>query len=71
MSEKYNDGWIPCDERMPDKIGTYLVTVKHFGVTFASFTGPKDNLHFNANVIAWRPIPRPYKAKEKDNEFKH
>lgn len=55
-----NDGWIPCSERLPEEKGTYLVTIKHFGITFARFSGMKDNLHFDSNVIAWQPLPQPY-----------
>lgn len=53
--------WIPCSERLPEEKGTYLVTVKKFGVTFARFTGQKDNLHFDSEVIAWMPLPEPFK----------
>ena len=63
LAEEYNNGWIPCSERLPDKKGTYLVTVEKFGVTFARFTGQKDNLHFDANVIAWQSLPAPYQLK--------
>ena len=55
-------GWIPCSERLPDKEGTYLVTLKSFKtITFADFKDVKHNPHFNANkVIAWQPLPQPY-----------
>ena len=57
-----DDGWIPCSERLPDKEGTYLVTLKSFKtITFADFKDVKHNPHFNANkVIAWQPLPQPY-----------
>ena len=53
--------WIPCSERLPSKKGTYLVTVKLFGVTFGRFTGQRNDLHFDSNVIAWQPLPQPYR----------
>lgn len=60
------DRWIPCSERLPKEKGTYLVTVKNFGVTFGRFTGQKDNLHFDSNVIAWQPLPAPYIIEESE-----
>ena len=64
--EAYENGmamnWIPCSQELPKEKGTYLVTVKNFGVTFSRFTGQKDNLYFDSNVIAWMPIPMPYKV---------
>ena len=65
--------WIPCSERLPEKDGQYLVTVKNltgyeqlcndvfecefFGKDWI-FKGWKDN-----RVIAWMPLPEPYKGE--------
>ena len=60
-------GWIPCSERLPDKEGTYLVTLKKWEtITFARFTDIKTNPHFNALVIAWMPLPQPYTEEQKE-----
>ena len=59
--------WIPCSERLPDKEGTYLVTLKKWEtITFARFTDIKTNPHFNALVIAWMPLPQPYTEEQKE-----
>lgn len=62
--EKYNNGWIPCSEQLPEKEGKYLVTLDKWNiVSFADFKNLKYNPHFNAPVIAWQPLPEPYKEK--------
>ena len=62
-----SSGWIPCRERLPDKEGTYLVTLKKWEtITFARFTDIKTNPHFNALVIAWMPLPQPYTEEQKE-----
>ena len=66
--------WILCSERLPDKAGKYIVSVKNMAGfwildnpvfvcdyefdTFI-FQGWEDN-----DVIAWMPLPEPYR-KEK------
>ena len=64
--------WIPCSERLPDKNGFYLCTTKD-GETILEFNfgNPhyKDEPSFvsdflgrcNPYVIAWMPLPEPYK----------
>ena len=64
VAEEYNGGWIPCSERLPEKEGKYLVTLDKWNiVSFADFKNLKYNPHFNAPVIAWQPLPEPYKPK--------
>ena len=66
-STNISSGWIPCSERLPDKEGTYLVTLKKWEtITFARFTDIKTNPHFNALVIAWMPVPQPYTEEQKE-----
>lgn len=66
-STNSSSGWIPCSERLPDKEGTYLVTLKKWEtITFARFTDIKTNPHFNAPVIAWMPLPEPYTEEQKE-----
>lgn len=69
LAEKYNNGWIPCSERLPEKATTYEVTkeifinskkqyiVDHclFGTEGEWICSPKEK------VIAWQPLPEPYK----------
>lgn len=61
------NGWIPCFERLPEKDGEYLVSLKLFRgdvltATLKFFNGewlsyPDDK------VLAWMPLPEPYKAE--------
>ena len=68
--------WIPVSERLPEENGQYLVTVKNltgyeqlsnnvFECEFFEkdwiFKGWKDN-----KVIAWMPLPKPYKAESEE-----
>lgn len=65
--------WIPCSERLPEVSGKYLVTVKwsndneneHIYIT-TSWYKEWDDVGWDwseFNVIAWRPLPEPYKEK--------
>jgi hypothetical protein len=54
--------WIPVSERLPEKSGKYLVTVKNGNVyagTYDAFSGK-----FQCAATAWRPLPTPYKESE-------
>ena len=73
-TQRDND-WIPCSERLPSEKGKYLVTAKNetgwwilennvFVCEYAFdtfiFQGWEDN-----EVIAWQPLPAPYKGEQK------
>ena len=73
--------WIPVSERLPEEIKTkghglcnVLVTHKHAGIFRTSFAVfDKDKFYTNNNfkhedksVIAWMPLPEPYKAESED-----
>jgi len=53
--------WIPISERLPEKYGTYLVTVKEGYMTLGIWIG---ELEYWANVVAWMQSPEPYKGGE-------
>lgn len=68
--------WIPIEERVPKKSGTYLVTYhpcywgqvnKDVVVGIDTFRG-KTSWAKNKyqNVIAWMPLPEPYLRSDKD-----
>ena len=67
--------WIPCSERLPEENGNYLVTVEaNDGTASIKFQmvdhyGPKW-LHEGKRekVIAWMPLPEPYKAESEEND---
>ena len=67
--------WIPCSERLPEEGRKVLVT-DIFGVYVGEFIDAEENWggeHFvnehgmqSKSVIAWMPLPEPYKEVEKD-----
>ena len=79
-AEKYNNGWIPCSERMPEEAFGCLVTVIDCNpVTLTEFENilpyvvgydgdgwnDADGETIPFEVIAWMPLPEPYKEGEK------
>ena len=78
VAEEYNNGWIACSDRLPDKAGyEVLATLENsFGqrrVTII-FTGYGDESFWHCNnkeydleawkVIAWQPLPELYKEND-------
>lgn len=63
------DKWIPCDERLPDIEKKVLVTIWCHRVEqgFLSRKGKwfviADDGINEATVIAWKPLPKPYKKE--------
>jgi hypothetical protein len=55
--------WIPVSERLPDKNGRYLVTVKQGYITFGAWVDVAENW---AQVTAWMPLPEPYEPQESE-----
>lgn len=59
--------WIPCSERLPEYPGVYMTTLdygKHGLSTGARYYHGKYFKWMNECVIAWMPLPDPYKALE-------
>ena len=76
VAEEYNNGWISCSERLPDSGQSVIVSYKDRFLTQADGTceGWYDapNMRWllsdyecsdNAEVIAWSPLPAPYKKE--------
>jgi hypothetical protein len=68
--------WIPCTERLPEEGGDYLVTTKWKG-SYSGDTYIETNMAVYREkleewdckgVIAWMPLPEPYKAESEDEE---
>lgn len=66
--KKDNNGWILCSERLPDKSGEYLTYVDYADETFIAIDEidcdgimKEWNCTPNYHVIAWQPLPKPYK----------
>lgn len=64
--------WIPCSERLPEKMDMYLATVdygKHGrGVVSLWYHNSEIgwDARFQNDVLAWMPLPEPYKAGDPD-----
>ena len=74
-AERYNNGWIPCSEKLPDVRQDVLVTVKYTGFMGMHGYWIKTG-HMEAEndwwgdcaggeVIAWMELPSAYRPKEK------
>lgn len=66
----YNNGWIPCSERLPEVDVAVLVTHQNGNVQMAqlSKTGnfviyDEDCGFFSIPVIAWQPLPQSFDDK--------
>lgn len=83
------DKWIPCEERLPEKYGDYLVAIiPKAGVLwqrimiarYSDLMGicvqpsfhigevGKDSFEKLEGVVAWQPLPQPYKKEGNSNE---
>lgn len=54
--------WIPCSERLPEKDGYYLTTTMYYQVYRDYWNG--DNWDRTEMIIAWMPLPEPYKGEQ-------
>lgn len=78
FKEKENDGWIPVEERLPEEKKSVLVQwekyARHLNVTLTymdvMWLDDAEEKVFetingvpNGKVIAWRPLPEPYRPE--------
>lgn len=72
--------WIPCSERLPNEYGNYLATMDDGDVQECTYSPEKNTPFMRggwstceadgivyldiAEVIAWMPLPEPYKEGE-------
>ena len=76
VAQEYNNGWIPCSERLPKEATVYEVTEeifinskKQYIVEHRLFGTEGEWLcPSNRKVIAWQPLPEPYKEGGADDE---
>ena len=61
------NGWIPCSVRLPEEEADVLLSLRSLDV----YTGFRANADIDGdgyveyeNVIAWMPLPEPYKESE-------
>lgn len=67
-----DDGWIPVEERLPED-GTYLCTLagELCGIEepFTGMCGIENGIWDEPDcVIAWRPLPEPYRPERSEGE---
>ena len=69
VEAEYNNGWIPCSERLPNEADYYLVT-KEDDIAYSIDIALWDDYHWSNNgfhkadkVIAWQPLPEYYTPK--------
>lgn len=83
MNDKAEDGgWIPVEERLPEEKKSVLVQWekydRHLNVTLTyldvMWLEDEEDVVFetingipNGRVIAWRPLPEPYRPERSDN----
>lgn len=69
--EEHNDGWIPCSERLPEDSLNSVIGWDEFRerCCFVQYyngrwlLGNDDDV---VNIIAWQPLPEPYKESEEE-----
>ena len=64
-AEKYNNGWIPCSERLPKYGEVVMCSCTNNGITISCITHkgvkPSKIVRFGQHsVIAWQPLPKPF-----------
>ena len=72
-AEEYNDGWIPCSERLPEcgtkvlvQYGCGRINIEECKKNTDGIIGFYDgNYWSNAdNYISWQPLPEPFKERD-------
>jgi len=68
LEKQERDRWIPVTERLPEKEGCYLVTVKNDHERRYSKTAwySGDGWFARQDIIAWRLTPEPYTEEDND-----
>lgn len=61
------DGWISVEDRLPEENGEYLVTRRSCFYRYMDIVRKSNcnsDLPMASDIIAWMPLPKPYKPKE-------
>ena len=73
VAEEYNNGWIPCSERLPEDFMSmeYLTTVNGHFYSEINYYCVANHKWFSSrkttkevDVIAWQPLPEPFKESD-------
>lgn len=62
--EKYNGGWIPCRERLPEDNNDVLISTNDGLVIFGAYIQGHSTWwsgDYSPEVLAWQPLPESYK----------
>ena len=70
LAEEYNNGWIACSERLPDAEADVLLSLRSLDI-YTGFRANTEGMFYvegegyveYENVLAWQPLPEPYKPK--------
>ena len=66
-NEEYNNGWIPCGERLPEEDGWYYTTERCGSAVESGMckfvNGEWEHIASCIKTIAWRERPEPYKGE--------
>ena len=71
VTPEHKKEWIPVSERLPELPGIYMTTLdygKHGLATGARYYHGKYFKWMNECVVAWIPLPEPYKAETEGEE---
>ena len=63
--------WIPTSERLPEESGEYIITIANYEPhteTSWFYENEKVWSYKNADVVAWMPLPQPYKEGDKNDK---
>lgn len=71
LTEQYNNGWIPCSERLPEENYAVLVWCPERKNIYCAYLEEGQWWIFGAyfekvklEVIAWMPLPEPFKKRD-------
>ncbi len=70
LSTCCNDGWIACEDRLPEENQRVLASFSHGAVTILTYYDKKFHgiYDYTINtVLAWQPLPEPYNINIKNN----
>lgn len=75
-AEKYNNGWIPCSERLPEESLQSVMGWDEYRerICFVHFIRGRFILGDDTdsvNIIAWQPLPAPYQPTRESCSNRH
>lgn len=62
VEQEYNNGWIPCSERLPER-NTWVLVTRSNGIIDMDMYKSRGWICREDFVIAWQPLPPKYEPK--------